>query len=157
MQDALRTYLELASGLTEASRKTVKKAVKEVVGKTGATAEQMRALTGDLLAVNSANRDALAKLVRFEVDRALGVVGLATADEVNELTARVRELERQLRDEQTRSAPPALDPAAASARRATNKATAAKRATASATLPEGGAPRRTTKKATKATAAKKTT
>jgi polyhydroxyalkanoate synthesis regulator phasin len=152
MQDALRTYLELATGLTEASRKTVQKAVKDVVGRTGATAEQVKALTGDLLAANSANRDALAKLVRFEVDRALGVVGLATADEVSELTARVRDLERQLRAAETRSASPAVEPAVAAARRATNKATAAKRATAAATLPEGGTPRRTTK----ATAAKKT-
>src|SRR5262245_13959782 len=157
MQDALRTYLELASGLTEASRKTVKKAVKDVVGRTGATADQVKALTGDLLAVNSANREALAKLVRFEVDRALGVVGLATADEVSELTARVRDLERQLRDAKTRTTSPAVEPSVAAARRATNKATAAKRATAAATLPEGGAPRRTTKAtATKATATKAT-
>ena len=148
MQDALRTYLELATGLTEASRKTVTKAVKDVVGRTGATAEQVRALTGDLLAVNSANREALAKLVRFEVDRALGVVGLATADEVSQLTTRVRELERQLRAAETRAG--AVEPAVTAARRTANKATAAKRATAAATLPEGGTPRRTTK-ATKAT------
>ena len=97
MQEALRTYLELATGLTDASRKKVKKAVKDAVGKGGATAEQIRALTSDLIATNAANRDALAKLVRFEVDRALGVVGLATAEEVADLTARLHELERQLR------------------------------------------------------------
>ncbi len=49
-----------------------------------------------------ANREALTKLVRFEVDRALGAVGLATADEVAELTRRVHDLERQLRE----AAPP---------------------------------------------------
>ena len=96
MQEALRTYLELAMGLTEASRKKVKKAVKDVVGVSGATADQLKTMTSDLIAANSANRDALVKLVRFEVDRALGAVGLATAEEVADLTAHMRDLERQL-------------------------------------------------------------
>src|SRR5215468_9515799 len=100
MQEALRTYLELAMGLTEASRKKVKKVVKDAVGRSGATAEQVKSLTTDLLATNSANREALAKLVRFEVDRALGVVGLATAEEVGELTQQVRDLKEQLREAQ---------------------------------------------------------
>ena len=69
------------------------------------------------------------KLVRFEVDRALGVVGLATADEVNELTNRVRDLERQLREAETRSGTAEIDPAAA-ARRAANKKAIAEKATA---------------------------
>lgn len=94
---AWRTYLELASGLGEASRKQVRKAVRDIVGKGNATAEQLKAMTGELLAVNTVNREALGKLIKLEVDRALGRVGLATMDEVNELTARVRDLERQLR------------------------------------------------------------
>src|SRR5258706_12325632 len=97
MQDALRTYLGLAMGLTEVSRKTVRKAVKDAVGRGNATAEQVKALTGDLLAANSTNRDALVKLVKFEVDRALGVVGLATAEEGADLTARLRALGARLR------------------------------------------------------------
>ena len=104
MQDAMRTYLELATGLTDASRKRARKVVKDVVGRSGATAEQARVLTTELMSSNAANREALTKLVRFEVDRALGVVGLATADEVKQLTRRVRELERQLRDAEARLA-----------------------------------------------------
>jgi polyhydroxyalkanoate synthesis regulator phasin len=103
MQEALRTYLELAMGLTEASRKKVKKVVKDAAGRGGATAEQLKTLTTDLMATNSANREALAKLVKFEVDRALGVVGLATADEVGDLTSRVRDLEQQLREAEGRT------------------------------------------------------
>ena len=113
MRKAARTYLELALGVTDTSSKKVKKAVEDAVGKGGATADQITALTSDLMAARSANRDAISKLVRFEVDRALGVVGLATADEVNELTARVRDLERQLREAETRSSTP--DVAAGSA------------------------------------------
>ncbi|TDB76980.1 phasin family protein [Micromonospora sp. KC721] len=98
MQDAWRAYLELAMGLTEAPRKKAQEAVRRVVGTSGATAAQLQALAEELVSTGAANREALTKLVRFEVDRALGAVGLATADEVAELTRRVHELERQLRE-----------------------------------------------------------
>ena len=143
MQEAVRTYLELALGLTEASRKRAKKVVDDVVGRGGATVEQARALTGDLITMNSANRKALAKLVRFEVDRTLAKVGLATAEEVNELTARVRDLERQLRLAETRAADPPAAPTPATA------------ATRRPTLPEAGARPPARKAPAKKAAAKK--
>ncbi|SCG49304.1 phasin family protein [Micromonospora halophytica] len=98
MQDAWRAYLELAMGLTEAPRKKAQDAVRRVAGTGGATAAQLQALAEELLSTGAANREALTNLVRFEVDRALGAVGLATADEVAELTRRVHELERELRE-----------------------------------------------------------
>ncbi|MFI6824191.1 phasin family protein [Micromonospora sp. NPDC050187] len=98
MQDAWRAYLELAMGLTEAPRKKAQDAVRRLVGSGGATAAQLQALAEELVATSAANRESLTKLVRFEVDRTLGAVGLATADEVAELTRRVHELERQLRE-----------------------------------------------------------
>jgi polyhydroxyalkanoate synthesis regulator phasin len=97
MQDAWRAYFELASGVTEASRKKAEKVVKKLVGKGGATAGQLQALAGELVATSAANRDSLSKLVRFEVDRALDAIGLATADEVAALTAKIRRLEAELR------------------------------------------------------------
>ncbi|MDG4809301.1 hypothetical protein O7634_21350 [Micromonospora sp. WMMD1120] len=105
MQDAWRAYLELAMGLTEAPRKKAQDVARRLVGSGGATAAQLQALGEELVSTSAANREALTKLVRFEVDRALGAVGLATADEVAELTRRVRDLERQLRE--ARSADPA--------------------------------------------------
>jgi polyhydroxyalkanoate synthesis regulator phasin len=122
MQDAVRTYLEVAMGLTDASRKRVRKVVKEAVGRGNATAGQMKSLTNDLLVSNVANREALAKLVRFEVDRALGVVGLATAEEVTELTDRVRDLENQLREAERNGSVSTAPPAAAPVRRARRSA-----------------------------------
>ena len=158
MQDALRTYLELAMGLTDASRKKVRKAVKEAVGKGNATADQVRTMTADLLATNSANREALSKLVKFEVDRALGVVGLATAEEVAQLTTRVRDLERALREAEMRAAttpspaPTTADkkaPAKAAAKKAAEKQTVAKKAPAKKTAAKKTAAKRTVaKKAT---------
>ncbi|RAN96783.1 phasin family protein [Micromonospora noduli] len=98
MQDAWRAYLELAMGLAEAPRKKAQDVARRLVGSGGATAAQLQALGEELVTTGAANREALTKLVRFEVDRALGAVGLATADEVAELTRRVHDLERQLRE-----------------------------------------------------------
>jgi polyhydroxyalkanoate synthesis regulator phasin len=140
MQDAWRAYLELAMGLTEAPRKKAQDAVRRAVGQGGATAAQLQALAEELVSTGAANREALTKLVRFEVDRALGAVGLATADEVAELTRRVRELERQLREAKsagtavaptpTPPAAPAPTPAPPAATTAVAKKTVAKKAIA---------------------------
>ena len=107
MQDAWRAYLELALGLTEASRKKAQKVAKKLVGKGGVTAAQLQALAEDLVSTSLANREALSKLVRFEVDRTLGRVGLATAGEVADLTARVRDLEQELRQARAGAEPTA--------------------------------------------------
>ncbi|MGI5521896.1 phasin family protein [Micromonospora sp. CA-259024] len=110
MQDAWRAYLELAMGLAEAPRKKAQDVARRLVGSGGATAAQLQALGEELVSTGAANREALTKLVRFEVDRALGAVGLATSDEVAELTRRVHDLERQLRE--ARAAEPAHAPTA---------------------------------------------
>src|SRR5918997_95253 len=104
MQDAWRAYLEMALGLTEAPRKKAQKVASDLVNRGGATAAQLQGLVEDLLSAGMANREALTNIVRFEVDKALGVVGLATADEVGELTSRVRDLEKQLKEAQARAA-----------------------------------------------------
>src|SRR3954453_17919627 len=104
MPDAWRAYLEMALGLTEASRKRAQKVAGDLVNRGGATAVQLQGLAEDLLQAGMANREALTNIVRYEVDRALGVVGLATADEVSELTTRVHDLEKQLREAEARAA-----------------------------------------------------
>jgi polyhydroxyalkanoate synthesis regulator phasin len=120
MQDAWRAYLELALGATETSRKKAQKVARRLVGKSGATAAQLTAIAEEMVTTSAANREALVKLIRFEIDKALGRVGLATADEVAELNARVRNLEVELRAERARAeaaeaaatAPAATAPAA---------------------------------------------
>jgi polyhydroxyalkanoate synthesis regulator phasin len=108
VQDAVKAYLELAFGLTEASKKkaekTVKKVAKELMGKGGATASQLQGMAEELVSTGMANREAVTRLVRVEMDRALTRVGLATAEEVVTLTSRVEALERQLRDARAESA-----------------------------------------------------
>lgn len=102
VQDVVKAYLELAFGLTEASKKkaekTVKKAAKELLGKGGATASQLQTMAEELVTTGLQNREAITRIVRLELDRALGRVGLATAEEVATLTARIEDLEGQLRE-----------------------------------------------------------
>ncbi|MFC8848684.1 MULTISPECIES: phasin family protein [unclassified Micromonospora] len=133
MQDAWRAYLGLAMGLTEAPRKKAQDVVRRVVGSGEATATQLQALAEELVSTGAANREALTKLVRFEVDRALGAVGLATADEVAELTRRVHGLERQLREARAGLAEPAPQPSgppAPAAKKAVAKKAVARKAVA---------------------------
>jgi polyhydroxyalkanoate synthesis regulator phasin len=94
-QEAWRAYLEMALGVTEASGKKAMKTVKQLVGKR-VTASQLQALAEELAKASAANRDAVRNVVKIELERALGAVGLAKADEVAALTARVHELEAQL-------------------------------------------------------------
>ncbi|WP_063763800.1 phasin family protein [Actinoplanes subtropicus] len=105
MPDAWRAYLEMALGLTETTRKRAQKAVGDLVNRGGATAAQLQGLVEDLMTAGMANREALTNIVRYEVDKALGAVGLATAEEVTELTARVRELEKELQAAQGSATP----------------------------------------------------
>jgi polyhydroxyalkanoate synthesis regulator phasin len=141
MQDAWRAYLDLALGLTETSRKKATKVARKLVGRGNATAEQLQSMAEDLVSTSLANREALVRLVRFELERALGRVGLATADEVTALTARVRELEEQLeaardgRAPAASSAPAAPPVKAAPVKKAVARKTVAKK-TAAPVTPE---------------------
>jgi polyhydroxyalkanoate synthesis regulator phasin len=132
VRDALKSYLALASGLTEVTRQRAMGAAKALVSQGEATAEQVGTLAEDLVAQSKSNREAVTALVKYEVDRTLGRLGLAANDEVTELTKRVRALEAQVRDLSSAAgggAPnkPAADAAA--------KAPAAKKAAAKKSTP----------------------
>lgn len=91
-----RSYLDVALGLTEAGRQQAARAVRRVVDRGGAAAGQVQAQIQAKAGNLPVDREALLRVVRAEFDRALGRVGLATADEVAALADRVRELEREL-------------------------------------------------------------
>jgi polyhydroxyalkanoate synthesis regulator phasin len=162
MQDAWRAYLELALGLTEASRKKARKVAKELFGKGGATAAQLQNAAAELVSTSQANRETLARLVRYEVERALGALGLATSEEVGDLTGRVQELERKLRDGTAATGDAAAAPAtpAKVAPKTTTKKTVAKKTVAKKTVTKKAVARKAVAKkspARKAPARKATT
>jgi polyhydroxyalkanoate synthesis regulator phasin len=129
VNDALKGYFALAGGLTEITRQRATAAAKALVAQGEAAAGSVTALADDLMAQSKSNREAVAALVKFEVDRALGRVGLATAEEVNELTARIRHLEKELRDA-TKPAAKAPAKQAAAAKKAPGRKAPAKKAPA---------------------------
>jgi polyhydroxyalkanoate synthesis regulator phasin len=98
VRDALKNYLSLAGGLSEVGRQRAVAASKALVAQGEATAEQVSSLAEDLMKTSKNNRELVTALVRSEIDKALGRVGLATADEVQRLTRRLQALEGTLRD-----------------------------------------------------------
>ncbi|MDT0330324.1 coiled-coil domain-containing protein [Nocardiopsis lambiniae] len=107
--DAVRTYLDAANGLTELSRKEAVAAAKTLlrasgpsapVGEAGAVpprvGQSIQALAGELLETSRANREALAELVRAEVEHRLERMDVVPRAEHERLVRRVAELERRL-------------------------------------------------------------
>ena len=105
VMDALRGYLQLASGLTEVTREKARQAAKAMVaqavhlGERPADARsQVRALADELATTARANRDHLVAIVRVETERAVTAIGVASADDVAALRRRVEALDRRLTD-----------------------------------------------------------
>jgi polyhydroxyalkanoate synthesis regulator phasin len=138
VREALTNYLSLASGLTDVTRQRAREVAKALAAQGEATREQVSGIAEEILTTSRANRHALVNLVRFEIDRALGRLGLATGDDVAALRKRVSDLEAQVK---TLSAPApvkaaAKAPAKTAAKTATKTATKTaprKKATAKAT------------------------
>ena len=109
MLGALRSYLQLASGLTEVTRQralttarqlldqggeVVDLAVSQTVG--GGVGRQVQSLAEDLIATSKTNRDLLVGLIRTEVERAVARLGLVGADELATVSQLVGRLQSQL-------------------------------------------------------------
>jgi polyhydroxyalkanoate synthesis regulator phasin len=129
MRDALRQYLAMAGGLVEVTKNRATPVARALVAQGEATREQVSDLVEDLITTSKANRDALVNLVGYEVERSLGRIGVASADEVKALTGRVRELEKTVKDLQARSVPHGAEAVPAVKAPAAKKALAAKKTT----------------------------
>jgi polyhydroxyalkanoate synthesis regulator phasin len=113
VREALTNYLSLASGLSDVTKQRAKLAARALVAQGEATVEQVSGIAEEIIVTSRANRGALVNLVRYEVDRALARLGLATADELSGLQRRIAELEKTLRERGAGSAStePADEPA----------------------------------------------
>src|SRR3954447_18817544 len=98
VREALRGYVTLANGLTEVTAGRARAAAKALAEQGEATAGQVLALAGDLINTSRRNREALVLLVRNEVEQAVKRLGVAPSGDVEELTRRLRELERSVRE-----------------------------------------------------------
>jgi polyhydroxyalkanoate synthesis regulator phasin len=162
--DALRGYVQLASGLTEVTRQKAQAAAKALLQQTGADSlttgltSRVSELTDEIVATSKSNRQLLQAIVANEVEGAVARLGFVRSEEVAALTRRVRALEGELAETRG-TAPAAAAPAGdeledddwsapvpqktakkAAAKKAAKKAPAAKRA---AKKPAASGPRAT--------------
>jgi len=113
----VRNYLEMATGLTEA---TAAKAM-EVAGSLIAQgmslgtkqpadmASSVAQAADDLMAQSKTNRDLLIGLIRTEVDKAIGRVGFVREDELAALRARVEKVESLIPSVESETSPRSHD------------------------------------------------
>ena len=100
MMDALKGYVQLATGLTEVTAAKARDAASALVnqgmqwtGKSSNAVESVQDIADELLVTSQQNREALMEMIRTEVDRAVGRLGFIREDELAALRARVERLE----------------------------------------------------------------
>jgi polyhydroxyalkanoate synthesis regulator phasin len=105
--DGLRGYLQLAIGLTEVSRERAREAARLLVAQGGTSVGavvpdtvriQVISLTDDLLATSRTNRNLLLSVVRGEVERTVGRLGLVSAQDLTTAGRRLDRVERRVTD-----------------------------------------------------------
>jgi polyhydroxyalkanoate synthesis regulator phasin len=151
VMDALRGYVQLASGLTEVTRQRAQQAAKALLQQSGADSltsgvtARVSELADEIVATSKSNRQLLQAIVANEVEGAVARLGFVRIEEVAALSRRIETLEREVA--QTHAATADLSAPATSA-----PATSAPVASAPvASAPVGSAP---AKKAAKEAPAK---
>ncbi len=121
MLDDLRSYLQMASGLTEATTAKAKEVVASLLSQGMSLSAkampapemmgQVQELADDLVSTSRNNREMLVGMIRAEVDRAVGRMGFVREDELAALRRHVQRLEKQLADLEAATAAAAAAPA----------------------------------------------
>ncbi|MEU8227546.1 polyhydroxyalkanoate synthesis protein PhaF [Kribbella sp. NPDC048915] len=96
--DAVRGYVQLASGLTEVTKQKAQAAAKALLQQTGADSLTTKAseLADEIVATSKSNRQLLQAIVSNEVEGAVARLGFVRSEEVAGLTRRVKALETEL-------------------------------------------------------------
>jgi polyhydroxyalkanoate synthesis regulator phasin len=112
--DDLRSYVQMASGLTEATASKAKDVVTALLSQGMSISSrampapemmgQVQELADDLVNTSRNNREMLVGMIRAEVDRAVGRMGFVREDELAALRRHVQRLENQLADLESASA-----------------------------------------------------
>jgi polyhydroxyalkanoate synthesis regulator phasin len=98
VMDAVRGYVQLASGLTEVTKQKAQAAAKALLQQTGADAltSKVSDLADEIVATSKSNRQLLQAIVANEVEGAVARLGFVRSEEVAALTRRVKALETEL-------------------------------------------------------------
>ena len=129
MLDDLRTYVQMATGITEATTAKAKDAVSGLLASGIALTTravpapemvgQVQELADDLVATSRNNRELLTGVIRAEVDKAVGRMGFVREDELAALRRHVQRLEAEVHEMRAtaQAAPAPAEGAAAAAGR----------------------------------------
>ncbi len=102
VMEALRGYVQLASGLTEVTKQKAQAAAKALLQQTGAEnltsglSTKVSDLADEIVATSKSNRQLLQAIVTNEVEGAVARLGFVRTEEVAALTRRVQRLETEL-------------------------------------------------------------
>ena len=132
MASGREQYLQALASLSDLTR-TQADRVAALLAKQGEVqSAQVGRVAEDLMRRTQKNREIMTRLVQREVKRQLGVLGMATRDEVARLQQRVRALEQELERASKAAAPttsPKTSRAASSKAKAASSGSAAKAST----------------------------
>lgn len=108
MLDDLRTYVQMATGITEATTAKAKEVVSGLLASGIALTSravpapdmvgQVQELADDLVATSRNNRELLTGVIRSEVDKAVGRMGFVREDELAALRRHVQRLEAEVHE-----------------------------------------------------------
>jgi polyhydroxyalkanoate synthesis regulator phasin len=123
-------YLQALASLSDLTR-TQAERVAALLAKQGEVqSAQVGRVAEDLMRRTQKNRETLTRLIQREVKRQLGVLGMATRDEVARLQQRVRALEQSV-ERASQTPPPGPRPATTKAKAAAKPSTRTRTAGAS--------------------------
>jgi polyhydroxyalkanoate synthesis regulator phasin len=139
-------YLQALASLSDLTRAQADRVAALLAKQGEVQSAQVGLVAEDLMRRTQKNREIMTRLVQREVKRQLGVLGMATRDEVARLQQRVRALEQEL-ERASKSAAPTTSPktsrAASSKAKAASSGSAAKASTRTRTRTGGTSSRST--------------
>ncbi|HEX5879975.1 MAG TPA: hypothetical protein VF468_16920 [Actinomycetota bacterium] len=144
MASGREQYLQALASLSDLTRAQADRVAALLAKQGEVQSAQVGRVAEDLMRRTQKNREIMTRLVQREVKRQLGVLGMATRDEVARLQQRVRALEQELERASKAAAPttsPKTSRAASSKAKAASSGSAAKASTRTRT---GGTSSRST-------------
>ena len=144
MASGREQYLQALASLSDLTRAQADRVAALLAKQGEVQSAQVGRVAEDLMRRTQKNREIMTRLVQREVKRQLGVLGMATRDEVARLQQRVRALEQELERASKTAAPtttPRASKAASSKTKAASSGSAAKASTRTRT---GGTSSRST-------------
>lgn len=137
--EAVQNYVNLVNGLTKTTRARAAAGAKALLAQAGledVASGRVGRLAEEIIAASRANRELMGNLIASEVEQVVSRLGLARAEEVQQLRAEVASLRERLGDAPPAGAGPTsaeeVPSRNAAAKKAAVKRTAAKKATRNA-------------------------